>query len=286
MSLGSYLFRKHCAKSDAQRDAGLKTPPQVERYDGIVYGSDPKWQSLDLYCPKAQTGSLPVIVSFHGGGWVYGTKEVYQFYCMDLARRGFAVINYNYRLAPAHRFPAPIEDTNQVFHWLKAHAAEYALNLSELFAVGDSAGALGIALYACILTNPGYAAGYSFRAPEGIRIRGLGLNCGLYTVMDKERSLRDFLPKKHGAEALPLLHAVDHVTPDFPPSFVMTANADFLRHEPQHLTDVFDRLQVPYHFRMYGDDAHPLGHVFHCDIKTAEARTVNDDEIAFFRSLL
>lgn len=286
MSLGAYIFRKKCTKSDALRDAGLTTPPQVVRYDHNPYGSDPKRQSLDLYCPKAQTGSLPVIVSFHGGGWVYGTKETYQFYCMDLARRGFAVINYNYRLAPKYRFPAPLEDTNLVFRWLRDHAAEYALDLSRVFAVGDSAGALGIALYACILTNPDYAARYSFRTPEGIRIRGLGLNCGMYTVTDKERALRDFLPKKNRSEALSLLNAVDFVTGDFPPSYVMTANADFLRHEPQHLTDVFDRLHVPYRFRMFGSNARQLGHVFHCNIKTKAARTVNDDECAFFRSLI
>ena len=40
--------------------------------------------------------SSPVIVSFHGGGWVYGDKNVYQFYCMELAKRGFAVVNYSY----------------------------------------------------------------------------------------------------------------------------------------------------------------------------------------------
>ncbi|MBQ5334854.1 MAG: alpha/beta hydrolase [Oscillospiraceae bacterium] len=285
MSLFTYLFRKNCTKSDAQRDAGLTTPPQVERYDGLVYGSDPVWQSLDLYCPKGQTGSLPVIVSFHGGGWVYGTKETYQFYCMDLARRGFAVINYNYRLAPEHRYPAAMEDTNLVFRWLAEHAGEYALDLSRLFAVGDSAGAMGIALYACILTNPAYAAKYSFHAPEGICIRGLGLNCGMYTAKDKERVLRDMLPKRRAAETLPLLNALDHITADFPPCYIMTANQDFLRHEPQALTDLLDRLHIPYHFRMYGSEENPLGHVFHCNIRSADARAVNDAECDFFRSL-
>ena len=286
MSLSSYLFRKNCTKSDQARDAGLTTPPQIERYDGIVYGSDAKWQSLDLYCPKAQTGSLPVIVSFHGGGWVYGTKETYQFYCMDLARRGFAVINYNYRLAPEHRYPAAMEDTNLVFRWAAEHSAQYSLDLSRLFAVGDSAGALGIALYACILTNPDYAAKYSFHAPEGLRIRGLGLNCGMYTVTDKERAMRDMLPKHRRAETLPLLNAVDFITADFPPCYILTANMDFLRHEPQHLTDVLDRLHVPYHFKLYGDDANPLGHVFHCNIRSADAKAANDAECDFFRSLI
>ena len=90
-----------CTKSDTARDSGLTTPPEIQRFDDIQYGSDPKWNILDVYRPKSAADSLlPVIVSFHGGGWVYGDKEVYQFYCMDLAKRGFAVINYTYRLAP------------------------------------------------------------------------------------------------------------------------------------------------------------------------------------------
>ena len=63
-----------------------------------------KWQKLDVYRQKDATGKLPVIVSVHGGGWVYGDKERYQFYCMDLAERGFAVVNFSYRLAPEYKF--------------------------------------------------------------------------------------------------------------------------------------------------------------------------------------
>lgn len=89
---------------------------------------------------------LPAIVSVHGG-WVYGSKEVYQFYCMSLARRGFAVVNFSYRLAPKHKFPAPLEDANAVFHWVLAHAGEYGFDPERIFAVGDSAGANILRLY-------------------------------------------------------------------------------------------------------------------------------------------
>lgn len=55
---------------------------------------------------------IPVIVSVHGGGWGYGDKERYQYYCMSLAQQGFAVVNFSYRLASKYKFPAPLEDTN------------------------------------------------------------------------------------------------------------------------------------------------------------------------------
>ena len=81
MSKASDTVRIEFKKNDDIRDAGLTTPEDILRYDDIVYGTDPKWQSLDVYRPKAaERKKLPVIVSVHGGGWVYGDKERYQFY--------------------------------------------------------------------------------------------------------------------------------------------------------------------------------------------------------------
>ena len=85
MSWNSFIFNYMCKRSDGKRDAGLTTPAEVERIDNIQYGESPKWQILDLYRPKEYSGNLPVIVSVHGGGWVYGTKETYQFF---LPRQG------------------------------------------------------------------------------------------------------------------------------------------------------------------------------------------------------
>ena len=104
----SDIIRAEFAEGDNKRDAGLKTPENIVRYDDIIYGTESKWQKLDVYRQKDATGKLPVIVSVHGGGWVYGDKERYQFYCMDLAERGFAVVNFSYRLAPEYKFPASL----------------------------------------------------------------------------------------------------------------------------------------------------------------------------------
>ena len=93
-------FRKSAGQSDAVRDAGLETPDNIIRYDNICYGKDPVWNLLDVYHLKGVRGLCPTIVSVHGGGWVYGDKELYQYYCMNLAQKGFAVVNFTYRLAP------------------------------------------------------------------------------------------------------------------------------------------------------------------------------------------
>ena len=103
--LVAWKTRKDFGNSDKKRDEGLSVPADIVRFDDILYGDDKKfrkWQFLDVYRPKEipLKEKIPVIVSVHGGAWVYGDKDVYQWYCMRLAQRGFAVVNFSYRLAP------------------------------------------------------------------------------------------------------------------------------------------------------------------------------------------
>ena len=76
MSINSIMINYLFSKGDRKRDKGLQTPPDVERKDNLSYGPHGKWDLLDVYYPKGTQGKLPVIVNIHGGGWVYGTKEV------------------------------------------------------------------------------------------------------------------------------------------------------------------------------------------------------------------
>ena len=110
---------------DTKRSEGLKTPDDIERFDNIFYGPDKNTNYLDVYLPKNHNKKLPVIVSIHGGGWVYGNKDIMQFYCMSLAQKGFAVINFSYRLAPKYKHPTPFIDTNAVFCWVFDNAEKY-----------------------------------------------------------------------------------------------------------------------------------------------------------------
>ena len=76
-------------KNDDKRDSGLPHDlPEIKRVDDIQYGNDPKWNLLDIYLPKNIEGKIPVIINIHGGGWVYGTKETYQFYGLGMTKRG------------------------------------------------------------------------------------------------------------------------------------------------------------------------------------------------------
>ena len=141
--LPAWLNMRHAwSASDAKRDEGLIYPNNViqiknldykkaidvkkwnesfqrEDNERIIYYNEPDDASnldseryasnslFDIYYPvelDAQT-SYPVIVSIHGGGWFYGDKELYSYYCCHLASKGFAVVNFNYRLAPQNKYP-------------------------------------------------------------------------------------------------------------------------------------------------------------------------------------
>lgn len=288
----AYRIRKTFKEGDDIRDAGLTTPENVERFDDICYGKDPKWQVLDVYRPKDAKGQkLSVIISFHGGGWVYGDKERYQYYCMSLAKRGFAVVNYTYRLAPEYQYPAPLEDTNRVVTWVMEHAGEYDLDTENIFMVGDSAGAHGLSLYTAICTNPEYAKEYTFKVPDGFKPNAIALNCGLASISIKEGEetselMKDYLPEHGTKKEEWLMSPILHMTENYPPTFVMTAEGDFLRDEAPELVKRLAECNVITCYRFYKWNERPLGHVFHCDMRLKMAEICNDDECAFFRKFI
>ena len=292
MSKTSDMIRKNFKKTDDVRDAGLSTPDNIVRYDNIVYGEDAKWQVLDVYRPKDKGGKeLPVIVSVHGGAWVYGDKERYQYYCMNLAQRGFAVVNFTYRLAPEYKFPSPLEDTNLVFTWVLSNAEEYGFDISHIFAVGDSAGGHLLGLYTSICTNPEYAAEFTFKTPRGFVPAAIALNCGKYEISlegdltDEQTKLlmADFLAERGSDKELELINVTNHVTKDYPPTFLMTATGDFLKDQAPLMAAKLASCNVPFIYRLYGDSKNKLDHVFHCNIKLDEAKLCNDEECRFFR---
>ncbi len=289
LSIASRIFIRNCTKSDTKRDEGLTTPEDIERFDDIKYADTDPCQLMDIYRPKnIADKKLPVIVSSHGGGWVYGNKEIYQYYCMNLAQRGFVVVNYTYRLAPKHKYPSAIEDTNSVYTWIMNNGADYGMDLNNIFAVGDSAGAQIVGIYASILTNSEYASQYSFRAPEKLKLNAVGLNCGKYNTSNEKASgfFKDMLPNKGTKEELIKVSVVEHITEQFPPSFIFTANKDFLINEPASLIKSLEAKGVEYESKLYGTEENPLYHVFHCNIKSEDAKIANDDEVSFFKKYI
>jgi len=93
-----------------------------------------------IYTP-AGPGPLPVLVYFHGGGWVMSDLDTHDGLCRALANRsGAVVVSVDYRLAPEARFPAALEDASAATLWVWRNAASLGADPSRVAVGGDSAG--------------------------------------------------------------------------------------------------------------------------------------------------
>lgn len=284
------MIRRQFKEGDDIRDAGLTTPDDIERFDDIAYGPDADWQLLDVYRPREAELPLPVIVSVHGGGWVYGDKDRYQWYCMSLAQRGFVVVNFTYRLAPEFQFPASMEDTCAVFQWTVENVASYGGDPEHVFAVGDSAGGHMLGLFCNMCTNQAYREQFDFAPPVGFVPTAVALNCGAFeiTVSGDPNDLTtglmaDYLPHGGDEHELDLVNVAPHVTADFPPAFIMTCDGDFLHDAALPMAKLLRELEVTHELHIYAGIDKQLPHVFHCDMRSEDARRCNDDECRFFK---
>jgi acetyl esterase/lipase len=113
----------------------------VER--DIAYGPDERHR-LDVHYPLGPIRApLPVIVLFHGGFWLMGSKDEGQMQMLaaQLARRGAVAVLANYRLAPGTVFPGFVEDGARAIAWAADHAEDFGGDRRRVFAGGHSAGA-------------------------------------------------------------------------------------------------------------------------------------------------
>lgn len=284
--------RKEWAAADAVRDAGLTPPEDIIRYEDMSYGPHGDWNMLDVYCPVGTSAPLPTIVNIHGGGWFYGSKQLYSHYSMRLAQRGFTVVNFNYRLAPESKYPAPLEDICAVAKWMMENADKYYIDLNNIFMVGDSAGGQLCQQFCTLLTNYEYRKFFDFAPPEGFKVNACALNCGCYFIPIS----RLVSPKRMGfifeayfpEDYLPCckhLNVKKYVTRDFPPAFVMSAANDYLKMMAAPMHRILKRKGVESVLRIYGTkEQKEIGHVFHVNCYLELAAQCNDDQAAFFRA--
>jgi acetyl esterase len=193
-----------------------------------------------IYVPTTEPGPRPVLVYFHGGGWVIGDLETHDSTVRALASgSGATVVSVDYRLAPEHPFPAALDDCLAAVRWVADHGAEIDVDPARLAVAGDSAGGNLAAAVALALRD----------SDPALRAQVL-----VYPVTDGtlgEPSMDEngdgyFLTKATMAwfwdhymgdrdratePAASVLHAPDEALAGLPPALVVTAEFDPLRDE-------------------------------------------------------
>jgi acetyl esterase/lipase len=138
----------HPVLEDRYPERRTSFPQGVVGLADLVYSVVPGFRPLrlDLYEPAGQSGSHPLVVFIHGGGWVSGHTrhsgafENWPGVLASLAAKGYVVASVEYRLSGEARFPAAIQDVKASIRWLRAHASVYGIDKTRAVVWGGSAG--------------------------------------------------------------------------------------------------------------------------------------------------
>lgn len=192
---------------------------------------------IRIYTPVGQ-GPFPVIVYFHGGGWVLNDLDTCHESCSFLAEQTrHIVISVQYRLAPEYRFPVPVYDCFDSFLWVRAHASTFNGQGATISVAGDSAGG-NLAAAVCQL-----AAQENLPVTAQILlypVTDLSFQSNSYTLFEKGFGLdRDVMqwfaayylssPKDTTNPLAAPLQVANYTV--FPPSLILVAENDVLREE-------------------------------------------------------
>jgi acetyl esterase/lipase len=197
------------------------TAPSFTVRSAIPFASPEGIELLaDLYVPHG-AGPFPAIMFIHGGGWSSGDRTQLHRQAALMAEQGMVGMAIDYRLAPAHPFPAALEDARQAVLWLRQHAAEYHVDPARIGAVGSSAGGYLVAMLG-VDPGPGTGLGSSVRAVVALN--------GIFdlSTMPPGKMITEFLTKPCADVATICADAspVSHVKGGEPPILVMHGTAD------------------------------------------------------------
>ncbi len=242
-----------------------------------------------VYVPEGDA-PFPVLIYYHGGGWVIGNLDSHDNVCRGLAAGVPAVVlSVDYRLAPEHVFPAAVDDAFAALGWAARNAASIKGDPTRLAVAGDSAGGnlaavvarmardRGINLSAQVLIYP--AVNLADFSTESFKHFGEGYYL-TRRYMVKFRDL--YMPdKKHWKDerGSPLLHSG---FAGLPPAMVLTAQFDVLRDEGEAYAKALEKAGVRVTLKRYPGMIH--GFIV-MDRLLPTAKAASSDCVKFLRSV-
>ncbi|HHG84526.1 MAG TPA: alpha/beta hydrolase [Bacteroidetes bacterium] len=191
---------------------------------------------IRVYIPTSEKG-LPIILNFHGGGWVVGNLQNNDQYCARLARDvGAIVLSVDYRLAPEHKFPVPVQDAYDALLWAYQHAPELGADPNRIGVTGDSAGgnlSAAISLMSRDLKGPAIAFQALLYPATDSRMDFASMdehaNAPILGKKDVETFLAHYIRNDADLENPYLSPVLAENLSNLPPALVVTAGNDPLR---------------------------------------------------------
>lgn len=205
-------IRSSAQRLDPLTEWATNTSYTATLHQNIVYQ---KADSVDLRLDVISGGSVPagptgrpVVIYFHGGGFVAGAKEGSLLKTLPYLAKGFEVVNVEYRLGSQGQAPAAVEDGRCALHWVVRHAKEYGFDTSKIVVAGESAGG-HLALMTGMLS---IAAGfdsvcevpYEDWQQDGLKDVKVAAIVDFFGLIDLPEFLLPPNPQKKNAAALPM----------------------------------------------------------------------------------
>ena len=225
----------------------------------LSYPSEYKDNIADVFIPKNQKGKTPVVLWVHGGAFVGGSKKDIEIYATMLASEGIAVISINYQRAPEAKYPVPITQTEEAYRWLADISDQYDMDISRIILAGDSAGAHIVSQFATVQTSEEYAEKMGMEQVMPVdTLKAVVLFCGPFDVESINKtgnSILDFLLgrtawayfgiKNWADEFSEQVAILNHITADFPPTFISDGNTYSFENHGRTLADILAGKGVP-----------------------------------------
>ena len=235
---------------------------------GDTSGSDLKLDFYPASMPPAGTSpaprAAPCVLVVHGGGWDGGARNQLSPLNAFLSAEGYAVAALQYRLAPKHRYPAPVEDVADAMAWLRAHADELGIDTTRFAILGRSAGGQ-IALQAADTSHdPAITGVIAFYAPADM-VFGYSLPTNPL-IMDSRQLMVQYLGGGYpeAPAAYVASSPVEHLSAASPPTLLLHGRPDVLvswRHTA-HMRAKMDSLGVRHFIVDLPWGAHGFDYVF------------------------
>jgi acetyl esterase/lipase len=200
---------------------------------------------LDVFYPTGTTTQLGTVIWTHGGAWISGNKANDRSYFEILASKGYTVVGLNYTYGPEAQYPTAVFELNQAHQFLLDNAEKFHIDPTKIVLAGDSAGAQLSSQLAALITNPDFAKEMDFTpalSPE--QVQGVVLNCGVYQLTSliggkgilgwgDDVSLWAYTGDRDitTSPAMAQMSTINHVTGNFPVTYISGGNADPLTAE-------------------------------------------------------
>ncbi len=240
-------------------------PENVTLTKRVKYGEE-KAQYINFLIPdKKEDEKRPLFLYIHGGGFISGVTDMRNTYIANWAKQGFVCASVSYTYAPEKIFPAQLHEVFAAVDYIFDHASEYGIDTDNIIVAGESAGGYYISyLSACCADKSLYdKLNINFKHRDEFSIKAMVSICGchdLRKLTDKSKPQSKFpdikmmvssfagvpykeIPEFLGSETGKLFNPPAHK--DFPPTFLIWGDKDYLRYEAFDFSEELNALGVP-----------------------------------------